>query len=107
MDNENTQREEPTPLREMPTLRRSTDLTDVDRLLATGERLLRQQEDALLKLLSTYEQAQQVIGDQYRTRVAAAVRERDEQLRILAEQHETRVVTINRVIEKLTAMRDA
>src|SRR5262245_58867252 len=98
---------EPTALRDMPTLRTSTEITDVNRLVATCERLLRDREDAKLKEQSAYEAAQLAITDQFRSRAAAAMRERDDAMRALDKAHDTKMADIEHAITKLKAVRDA
>ena len=81
--------------------------TDVERLLATGERLLRGQQERLITEESKYQEARTRIVNDYRMRMERLGLEAEEALLAMDRQHEARMSSIRKLVEKLNAMRGA
>ena len=81
--------------------------TEVDMLLATGERLLRTQRDRLVAEKATYEMARTNLLNAYQANLAKLHQDTADAATALHAEHERKVNEIERLIAKLTAMQEA
>jgi hypothetical protein len=81
--------------------------TEVDMLLATGERLLRNQQDRLVGEKASYEAERTNMLNAYAANLAKLERDTADRLHQLQQEHQHRVSGIERLITKLKAMREA
>ena len=81
--------------------------TEIERLLATGERLLRSQQERLLNEESKYQTMRIEIMDSYRVQLERIRQEAEDRLRVLDSEHNVRMSGIRNLIGKLKAMREA
>ena len=84
-----------------------TESTEIERLLATGERLLRHQKSRLVAEKAQYESARTGALNHYKEQISKIESDTADELLVLQREHEHRVHEIERLIAKLTAMREA
>jgi len=82
-------------------------VSEVERLLQTGDRLLKNQQDRLVREEADYETTRTHIMNEYNSKVAALDQATKETLYQLHVEHEQKIADIKRLIVKLTAMREA
>lgn len=81
--------------------------TEVERLLATSERLLRVQQQKVVQEKANYETTRTALLNEFKSKVAEFEHDTKEALFLLQQEHEARVHAIERLIAKLTALREA
>jgi len=81
--------------------------SDVDALLATAEKMLRQQREKLLDTETQHGAHRQRIVDGYRVEMEKLRSRAEDELRDLDAAHAARVTGLQTVIGKLTALRGA
>jgi hypothetical protein len=81
--------------------------SDMEKLMATGERLLKSKIDEHLREVSAYEMQRLELIDSYRVRIERLRIEAEDQLRTLAKTHADKMNAIEHLIGKLKAMREA
>jgi hypothetical protein len=81
--------------------------TDMDKLMATGNRLLRQKIEERIKAVSEYERQRAELVDRYRVQIERTRMEAEDQLRLLEQAHAANMGTIEALIDKLKLLRGA
>lgn len=81
--------------------------TEIERLLATSERLLKNQQRRLVSEQVGYETTRTAVLNDFKARSAQLEHDVKEELFLLQRDHEARLHEINRLIAKLTALREA
>jgi len=82
-----------------------TDVSDFDKLLATGERLLRHKQEQLSRAEGDYQRQRVELIERYRAMVERTKREAEEQVRLLDQAHVNNVALIERTITALKGLR--
>ena len=82
-------------------------VTDIEKLMNTGERLLREQQDKLVGEKATYEEARTSLVNAYAAATAKLDRDTADRAHRLLLEHNDRVAEIERLIAKLKALREA
>lgn len=81
--------------------------SEVERLLATGDRLLKNQQERVVQETAAYETTRTQLMNDYNAKVAKLDHDTQEALYQLHVEHEAKIADIKRLIAKLTAMREA
>jgi hypothetical protein len=81
--------------------------SDMDKLMATGNRLLREKLDEHLAATSAYERARGEMSDGYRVQMERLRMEADDKLRQLDQEHRVNIGKIEALIAKLKILREA
>lgn len=81
--------------------------TEVERLLHTSERLLKNQQRRLVQERAAFETARTVVLNDYNAKVAQLEQNVREELTLMKRDHDIKVHDIERLIAKLTALREA
>jgi len=81
--------------------------SDMDKLMATGTRLLREKTNEHLELVSSYERQRIELVDSYRVRIERLRIEAEDQLRNLETIHTEKLGALERLITKLKVLREA
>ena len=81
--------------------------TEIDRLLATGERLLKSQQERMLTEESDYQRRRVAMADQFRVHMERLRQDAEDQLRTLDSEHEAKMARMRNLIAKLKALREA
>ena len=87
--------------------RRDQQVLDMDKLMAAGIKLLKQKMDDQIQLVSSYEHRRIEIVDSYRIRIERLKVEAEDQLREMEERHVEELKTLEKMISKLKALREA
>ena len=82
-------------------------VSDIERLMNTGERLLREQQDKLVGEKASYEEARTNLVNAYAAATAKLDRDTADAAHRLLLEHNARVNEIERLIAKLKALREA
>ena len=82
-------------------------VTDIERLMNTGERLLREQQNKLVGERANYEEGRVNMLNAYAANLAKLERDTADALHQLQQDHQGRVADIERLIAKLKALREA
>jgi hypothetical protein len=82
-------------------------VTDIERLMNTGERLLREQQDRLVGEKANYEEGRVNMLNAYAASLAKLERQTADALHRLQQDHQGRTAEIERLIVKLKALREA
>lgn len=80
-------------------------LSEFDRLLATGQRQLQNQQARAISLESEYQKKRTAVIDGFRVRMEGIKIETEEEVRRLDNEHREEMEQINRTISVLKAMR--
>jgi hypothetical protein len=83
------------------------EVSDMESLMNTGERLLRRQQDRLVQEKANYEEARVNLVNAYAAQLAKLERETADSAHRLLLEHNAKVGEIERLITKLKAMREA
>jgi len=86
---------------------RRSEVSDIERLMNTGERLLREQQDKLVGEKANYEEARTSLVNAYAAAQAKLDRDTADRAHRLLLEHNDRVAEIERLIAKLKALREA
>lgn len=81
--------------------------SEVERLLVTSDRLLKNQQERLVAEKAAYETTRTQLINDYNAKVAKLDHETKEALYQLHVDHEAKISDIDRLITKLTALREA
>lgn len=81
--------------------------SDMERLLSTGERLLRRQQDKLVAVKANYEAERTSVINTYAEGLANLERNTADKLHQLLQERDASVSEIERLITKLKALREA
>jgi hypothetical protein len=79
---------------------------DYDKLMAIGERLLKQKLDEHMAATTNYERARVELVDSYRVRMERLKLEAEDQLRTLEETHFRTLENLEKLIGKLKTLRE-
>jgi len=82
-------------------------VSDVDRLMATCARLLREKIDERSKAITLYDQLRMTVLDNYRVSTEKLRQDTEGELRRLTIEHEDYLRKIDEIVSKLSAVRDA
>lgn len=102
----------PTTLKDAMRAAEATDITpapgtEVERLLATGLRLLKAQQERLINEETNYQQRRLQVTERYRVSLEKISLEAQESLRSLDLDHRAKMAGIRELVAKLKAMREA
>lgn len=81
--------------------------TEIDRLLATGERLLKSQQERMLAEESTYQHRRIQLADRFRVQMERLRQDAEDQLRTFNSEHEAKMARMRNLVAKLKALREA
>ena len=96
------------PLRAMPAIKPSlNEVSDFDRLIATGEKLLRYQQARVSAAESEYQKARTALVDDCRVKIDKLRIQTEEELRQLDISHGQRMEQLERTITALKGLRGA
>jgi len=96
---------QPEPTGNLLKLKPTNDISDFDKLLNAGERLLRLQQDRLSKAEGDYQKHRTEMIERYRASVERLKREAEEHVRLLDQAHVNNVTQIERTITALKGLR--
>lgn len=78
---------------------------DMDRILAAGNRLLSTKTAELSREISSYQLQRIEITDSYRVRIESLKTEAEEQLRVLDQEHQNKIDSLEKIINRLRLLR--
>jgi len=81
------------------------EVTDFDKLLNAGEKLLRLQQDRLSKAESDYQKQRTELIERYRASIERTKREAEDQVRLLDQAHAANAAMLERTITSLKGLR--
>jgi hypothetical protein len=82
-------------------------LSDMETLMATGARLLKQKVDERIAAVSAYEKQRVELADSYRVRIARLKIAAEDELHKLSMEHADNIRALEDLIDKLKTLRGA